>query len=903
MNRKRFSQLSLAFCTAILLTFSIAQISVDKKDELSQAKNERGEQENASGYMAWRNKIISNQITGTVDASEVARINREIDAQAALNKTNAGMDWTELGPDNVGGRTRSILIDRTNSKLVFAGAVSGGIWKSTTAGSSWTRMNDQMSTLNISCLAQTSNGDIFAGTGESAFGNGNASTTTGSPSFDGTGVFKSTDGGSTFTLLPSTDAALGKSYWANTNDMVAHPTEPGKIFAGNTNGIYITNDGGTTWTKAITNPSTTGKCMDLDISKDGSVIAAVIGVSIYISVDGGALFNRLTPTTATTPDGWAGTPKRISLAIANSNSNYIYAMAENQNSGRLLSIVQSKDKGQSWTRIVTGSTPYVDILSNAVLGQGWWNNVTAVDPDNEGHAYFGGIDLYDWTSAGGLVQISNSQLSTNSYKYVHADNHAIVWDLKTTPATMYLGNDGGVFKSIDKGKSFYASNHGYNVTQFYAVSAAYIKDAVRSSWVVGGGAQDNGSWVIDGLGNTPLSGVKTKGGDGFYAELSQKLPGYCIFSYTESDLSSYLKFTSRDNNVNVTYDQTFYNDRIAAFCKDSGTFNTPFTLWETSTNDSNSLFLFAAKGAAWIAKDIYKDLAVVPNWYRVAQISGEGSCVDISRDGNTALIGTSSGLVYKVDSILTKGVFDSANGLLSNVNVSVVWNSSGRFINGVSFSKTDKNKVVVTLGNYGNNDYVYYSTNFISSTPTFISIQGNLPKIPVYDAEIVWDDANSLVLATERGMFVSKNFNTGSPTYAFENSGMANVPVFQLRQYKFNNWPGSRFYIATHGRGFYVSTTYAHTGVNAMVEKSNSMEVYPNPAKSTTTISFNAKHSSKAVVSIYNYQGQLLRSDDLNATSGKNNYSFYVNELPNGNYIVVVSHDGIRETKKLLVVK
>jgi len=900
MNVKHITKFGLAFC-ALFLTF-LAVTTVGTENEKSSLKeSEEHENESAAGYVNWRSRILANQFTGTVDQAEILRINREIDVQAASNKSEAGMDWTEIGPDNVGGRTRSILVDRTNSNIVFAGSVAGGIWKSTTAGASWTRVNDQMASLNISCLTQTSDGNILAGTGESSFAN-QGGNTRGSSGFDGAGVFKSTDGGTTFTLLTSTDAsASGKTNWANTNDIVADPSNANRVYAGNTTGLYVTNDGGTTWAKASLTPTSSFNCTDIDISKDGSVVAAVILNSIYISVDGGTSFNKLTPT-AGTSGVWGGTPGRVTVAIARSNSNYIYAMAANSTTNRTLAMVQTKDKGQTWTRIIAGSTPYVDVMGSDLQGQGGWNNITAVDPDNEEHVFFGGIDLWDWTPTAGVAPISVWSNSTLSSKYVHADNHTIVWDTKTTPATMYIGNDGGVFKSHDKGKTFYSSNHGYSVTQFYAVGAAYISDELRNGWVVAGGSQDNGTWVVDGKGNSVMSGVKTKGGDGFYAELSQKLPGYGIFSTYDSELSSYLKFTSRDNDFSQKYDQTFYDARVAAFCKDSGVFNTPFTLWESTKSDSNSMFLFAAQGAAWLTKDIYKDLSKVPTWYRVDKISGQGTCVDISRDGNTALIGTSSGVVYKVDSILTKGIFDSASGNLYNANVSVVFTSS-QYINGVSFSKTDKNKVVVTLGNYGNADYVFYSTNFDSKTPTFNSIQGNLPKIPVYDAEIVWDDVNTMLLATERGVFVTHNLSSATPTYALENNGMANVPVFQIRQYKYNNWPGSTFFIATHGRGFFKSSTYARTGINKVAESTSSISVYPNPCKTVATISFQAKHANKASVSIYNLQGQLLRNEVLNTTSGNNNYSFFVEGLQNGNYIAIVNHDGIKEAQKFIVLK
>ncbi len=894
MKVKRFiSRFGLGICAVVVTVISLTVLRTEKENNKDKTNNEQeNEYNSAEGYINWRNQIIANQVTGTVDPAEVARINNEINA-------NAGMDWTEVGPDNVGGRTRSILIDRTNHNIIFAGSVAGGIWKSVTAGASWTRVDDKMACLNIGCLTQTANGNIYAGTGEGNFGSPTAGTLAGSPGFDGIGVFMSIDGGTTFNLLPKTNAATaGQIIWANTNDIASDPVNANKIYAGNDGGLYISNDGGANWTKAVTNPAAGGKCLDIDVSKDGDVVAASIGSSIYISIDGGSTFNKLTPSNTI----WGGTPNRVSLAIARSNSSYIYAMAANAANERTLSMVQSKDKGQTWTRIVTGSTPYVDILSNPSQGQGYWNNVTAVDPDDPEHVYFGGVGIWAWTPGAGISQIGDNNASTLSPRYVHSDNHVIVWDTKTTPATMYIGNDGGVFKSYDKGQTYSESNHGYNVTQFYGVAATYVSDDVKNAWVVAGGAQDNGTWEIDGLGNTKLSAVFAKGGDGFNAELSQKLPGYGIFSSQTSDLATYLKFTSRDQDFTDAYDHTFYDNRTLSYCTDSGIFNTPFVLWESTTPDSNSLFLFAARGVAWVAKNIYKDLSKTPVWYRLTNIAGQGTCVDISRDGNTAIIGTNAGVVYKVDSILTKGIFDSVNGTVGNINISVV-HSASQYVTGVSFSKTDKNKVIITKGNYGNSNYVYYSTDFTSASPTFNSIQGNLPAVPVYDGEILWDDPKTLVLATEHGMFVSHDITVASPTYALENNGMANLPVFQIRQYKFNNWPGSRLYIATHGRGFFVSTTFAHTGVNAMRERRSTLNVFPNPAKITTTFSFNSKRSSKATISIYNLNGQLIKHEEITTTSGRNNYSFFVDTLQNGNYIVIVDHDGTRETQKLVVVK
>jgi hypothetical protein len=850
---------------------------------------EEKEYEQSTGYLQWRHDRLANQVTGEINIEDVRNGDKAVAAlEAAKNKTNAGLQWIELGPDNVGGRTRSILIDRNNNKIVYAGSVSGGIWKSTTSGSSWTRVNDLLSSLNICSMTQATGGAIYVGTGEDAFVSVTGTTNV-SPGFAGVGIYKSTDG-NTFTLLPSTSAAM----WDNVSDLAADPVTDNRIYAGNTNGLYITTDGGTVWTRA--NGSGTGTCKDISVSSDGSVVAAVIGNNVYYSTDHGASFNKANIT-------WGGSPGRISLSVAPSNPSYIYAMAANASTDRLLSVVRSKNKGADWEVIAFGSVPYNDILGSSLQGQGYWNNVTSVDPENEDHVYLGGIDIWDWNPGVGLKPLSIWYYPSTNPLFVHADNHVIVWDTKTSPATMYIGNDGGVFKSVDKGKSFYHSNKGYDVTQFYAVSAAF--DQYKNSWVVAGGSQDNGTWLIDGTGNTALSGEDVNGGDGFSAEVSQKVAGYAIYSTYDSDLESARNYYRRDNDPNAKYDQTLYDARMSAYCKDSGQFNTPFRLWETTTADSISELVVAARGAAWIAKDIYKDFSKVPVWYRLTNFVGSASSIDISTDGNTVVMGTLNGAVYRIDG-LRNAVYDSANGLAFGLAVNVV-HTGGQSINGVSFSKTNKNKVVVCKGNYGNSDYVFFSSNFMSASPVFTSIEGNLPKIPTYEAQINMEDSTTLIVGTEKGIYMSKNFLGGSPVYTAENAGMANVPVFQVRQYKnpspWYKFEGPHFFIGTHGRGFFTTNTFARVGLSKQGRDVSKLNVFPNPASSETNLSFISNGNGKASIKVYNLQGKVVMQEEISTTSGRNNFGFYVNDLASGNYITVVDHDGTRETAKLIVTK
>jgi hypothetical protein len=147
--------------------------------------------------------------------------------------------WTSLGPGNVGGRTRSILIDPTSPSTVYAGAVTGGVWKTTDGGNTWTPLTDLLPVLNIGALAMdpTNSQIIYAGTGESYTG------------FPGQGIFKSTNGGTTWTLLPAT------STFIYTNKLKISANNAQRIYAATSTGVWTSADAGTTWTQSLGNPA------------------------------------------------------------------------------------------------------------------------------------------------------------------------------------------------------------------------------------------------------------------------------------------------------------------------------------------------------------------------------------------------------------------------------------------------------------------------------------------------------------------------------------------------------------------------------------------------------------------------------------------------------------------------
>lgn len=221
----------------LLLAFINPYAPVAKYEE----KNEHG----ISGAIEWWMSVRVNDQTGELD---LASMHEAYDAVNSMSSNRSmGIQWEEMGPDNIGGRTRSILFDKNNQGVIFAGAVSGGLWKSTNNGLSWGKVNDLFESLTISTIAQASNGDIYFGTGEAFYSFGlNNPTGFSAFGFPGRGIFKSTDGGNTFTQLTATIPATGNSTtedWAYVSRLATSPTDANKIYASTNKGLRISSDG------------------------------------------------------------------------------------------------------------------------------------------------------------------------------------------------------------------------------------------------------------------------------------------------------------------------------------------------------------------------------------------------------------------------------------------------------------------------------------------------------------------------------------------------------------------------------------------------------------------------------------------------------------------------------------
>ncbi len=571
----------------------------------------------AANYYHWLRQDPS---TGKINLGAMAAFQQEMmSMNSSVAKTASLMNlaWEEMGPDNIGGRCRAILVDKMNTSRMFAGGVSGGLFMSTNAGGTWMPVNDTLPNMVVSCITQDGDGNILFGTGEGMARGGNGD---GNSAFIGAGLFKMnynsvSDSYSNPHVIAATVPTPNNNTiatWAYINRVKVSPSKINGnyyIYCATGDGLKLSTDGGATFVDAITTLNNKF-CFDVDVCNNGAVYCSggsYLGGNnkIYYSAPGnnggaGTFTDVTPPTNSSMPWGSFG---RIEIAPSLTNSNIIYAsIAKPINTGAAttLGVVQSINAGANWNVLAIGN---VNFEVFAEYGQGDYDHILEVFPDNDYSILLGGVDLYKWDAVDPSLSPSIGSFDQASYqggfpffsKYIHADHHTIAFH-PTNPNQYYVGTDGGIFRTQDRGDSYTQMNNGFNATQFYDVS--FERDAI---WTFGpntgsyngagvlGGAQDNGTPYINGNGNTVRAGESINGGDGFYSEASMLSPNTFF-------MTSYYGFLNRTSSR--TYGADFYPaDRPNMItCSNTAvpgdyafaSFVTPIALYETS-NLSNGV--------------------------------------------------------------------------------------------------------------------------------------------------------------------------------------------------------------------------------------------------------------------------------------------------------------------------
>ena len=506
--------------------------------------------------------LRGNMETGEFEPQDWITTNNAV---AEYDRSTAGMRdqelaWHEMGPDNVGGRTRAILALDDNS-TVFAGSVSGGLWKSTNAANTWSKV-ESFPSCPIGSIDQTGNGYIYVGTG-CVFESGTSGD--GGSGFIGNGLYYSMDGGTSWQIVPGTETSplnTGDD-WIFFNELAADPNNPNRIWFAAKAGVGY-------WEPGMSEPEmnlsglTTSQGQDIVWAPDGSYLLVGAGsAKLYRSSDGGNSFSLVSGAIPNSSG-------RIRIAISPVDPNYCY-VAYSTNGGSMGGAYVSSDAGLTWTLIwpAENDAPQYDPFGDN--NQGYYDLALVANPFNAGLCMLGGVTLW---KAGAITQPEEIGA------FVHVDHHTFEM---APDGTVYLGNDGGIYKTLDGGVNWIACNKNYNVTQYYGI-------AHSSGYPVIGGAQDNGTTIIPGLSNpfvpviTDQQAIAIYSGDGFDCELSQVSTGQ-IAAFVCSQFGNIGRF-DQNGSGGPFYDNDILN-LIDPNVGEIGPFYTVFRLFE-DTEDQDS---------------------------------------------------------------------------------------------------------------------------------------------------------------------------------------------------------------------------------------------------------------------------------------------------------------------------
>lgn len=683
-----------------------------------------------------------------------------------------GVSWKERGPNNLGGRTRTIMIDPNDvtNRTIFAASISGGLWKTTDitkVNPGWTPVNDFFENMAITTMAYdpTTTTTMYFGTGEGFFN---------VDAVQGNGIWKSTDSGDTWTQLTSTItndftscAGAGDCNFLFVNKIVV--TSSGTVLAAtrgnftNRGGVMRSTDGGASWTKVLT--GLTGQrqwATDIEIGADGDIYAS-FGIfqnnSIWKSTDDGASWGGSEIYTS------AADEQRIEIATAPSNSEYIYALVQ-ENDNTIKKIMRSTNGGTSWSDLTTPSWCDQDCMSlstDFTRGQAWYDLTLAVDPNDEDVVYIGGIDLLRTTDGGAnWTQLTNWS-GADDYPEVHADQHTIVYQSGSSDV-IYFGNDGGVYYTENGSATtptFTRKEFGYNTSQFYSVAmdpAAYDPGFI-------GGTQDNGSVKVSNLGISSI--VEVTGGDGGFAHIDQDNSNFQFTAFTGATLS-------RSTDGGLTFD-LIMNQPNGAFINPS------------DYEDANDNYYCGQEGGYYVIANASASSAV-------GSVTGFVNDVTaITASNNTAeriFLGLDNGNVFRVNNAASAPA--SANitgGSFPSGSVSCIAVESG-----------NDNHLLVTFSNYGVTS-IWETTN---GGTNWTAVEGNLPDMPVRWALFNPSNSDQALIATELGVWSTDNLNGGSTVWEASNNGLANVRTDMLQIRSSDNLVVA----GTHGRGIFTSDIF-----------------------------------------------------------------------------------------------
>jgi hypothetical protein len=703
------------------------------------------------------------------------------------SSTLSSIQWSERGPNNVGGRTRAILF--LSSTKVLAAGITGGFWLTdnvTAATPTWTPTGDFLSdNINISCIAQDPNtfGTIYAGTGE-AFGSAQR----------GSGIYKSIDNGRTWSSLASTEPGSSNDFTYVARIVVS---DDGSVYAAcksrycNAGGLMKSTNSGTSWSRVVGTYSG-GGCSNAVDFKGTDVEENDAGDLFYSTGGSGHVLVSLKATHTTNvgnAGNWtnitpSGTWGRIEMGVSKrTSSSVIYVACQGSSSNDVTGLYYSSNKGSSWT---SRTVPTIcDQGANSVFtrSQAWYDLVVELDPTNDNTVYIGGIDILKSTNSGAaFTQITtwsgywtSGGCSGTVPPVVHADQHALVFNPFTSNAAL-SGNDGGLYYSTTMNNatpSWSSIENGYQTSQFYHL-ATHPTD---NDYVLGG-TQDNGSWSLttSGVG----TGSAASGGDGAYSHIHQTSPAYQTTQYV------YNNFYKSSNGGTSFAGQSGSNASTGRFINPSDMDDANNSIW--SAGSANVLEERTGLTATSLSRATHA-LSFNGNQLTAIKVSPNNS--------TTLYVGDDEGYVYKIT---------GRNGTPTIAQTWLLPSSGTGYVSSIDVWKKSTNtddSILVTQSSYGVNS-VYVTGNGTATSPTFTDIDDNstLQDMPVRWGVFSKEGPDRIFIATDLGVLGTYTINGNSTVWTMVNNGF--LPRVRTDALEYD--ADDNLVAATHGRGIWETT-------------------------------------------------------------------------------------------------
>lgn len=748
-----------------------------------------------------------------LSAQRAATANLASGAGAPGSSNSVGINWTEIGPGNVGGRINTIWVDSANAQHLIVGAAGGGLWQSLDGGTSWAAVADFPGTLAVGAFAQVSTTSFLAGTGDQF-----------NELQPGIGLVSSTDGGKTWTPVASTAPSSSNPDWYYVNSLAVSSsgtvlaatgdfgtpsdllatTEPG---AG-AGGVWRSADGGKTWTKVWPTGGREDVSYDVvfDPNNPNAAVADTDFGTVVYSKDGGATWSVASGLPTQQSLGY-----RVSLAFDASTPGSVYALVDNApHGGPSGEVFHSTDDGQTWS-LLAGTNAFVNANSGTAAGalcdntfpgtpecQGDYDNVIAVFPQGSGKPpsiLAAGIDIFASTDGGATWSQVGNPYGATSGTTLHADQHAIA----VSATTLYVGNDGGMYKqAIGSPYNWTAINSGLAITQFYRIDGHAGVTASQNA--PGGipitpilaGAQDNGMQLYQGYSSggapQPNDWVSFIGGDGVAALVDPVDGNFLYGEYPNLAISH-----STTGGPSGQFFNTQPPDDSAT--PPTANFIAPIKLVPNRTQAA--IQMLAGGASLWIGSNIN---SVNPTWSSLNNsslpVGSNGNYISaIAVDPNTnnnIWVGFDNGALWHTTNATAQtGPTWSQSGagtLPTNQQVTDIWVVPGQ-----------SNTVYVTFAGFpAGGDSIFESTD---GGVTWQGVGASLPPGPVYTLVTDPNSPQVLYVGTYTGVYTSLD---NGQSWSTSNVGPANIAVNQLTWFASGSPPV--LLAATDGRGAWLGS-------------------------------------------------------------------------------------------------